>query len=145
MGWKTFGKVSLKDDGPFEKKPALCAFGCMPGHPHKQTGLDNEGFFRYRNKKRRGVSFLCMGTCAAEGETPAKIRVELADTKSMGEQQAFATADVTVDSREWKKYQVILKPEVTNPKAILRIFLASRQTVRFGTYFPFPGRYLART
>lgn len=65
----------------------------------------------------------------AEGETPAKIRVELADTKSMGEQQAFATADVTVDSREWKKYQVILKPEVTNPKAILRIFLASRQTV----------------
>ena len=55
--------------------------------------------------------------------------MELADTKSMGEQQAFATADVTVDSREWKKYQVILKPEVTNPKAILRIFLASRQTV----------------
>ena len=65
----------------------------------------------------------------AEGETPAKIRVELADTKSMGEQQAFATADVTVDSREWKKYQVILKPEMTNPKAILRVFLASRQTV----------------
>lgn len=28
-----------------------------------------------------------------------------------------------------EKYQVILKPEVTNPKAILRIFLASRQTV----------------
>lgn len=62
-------------------------------------------------------------------ETPAKIRVELADTKSMNEQQAFVAADVTVDSKEWKKYQVILKPEVTNPKAILRIFLASRQTV----------------
>lgn len=98
------------------------------GHPHKQTGLDNEGFFGIGIKKGAEYRFSVWAR-VAEGETPAKIRVELADTKSMGEQQAFATADVTVDSREWKKYQVILKPEVTNPKAILRIFLASRQTV----------------
>ena len=39
----------------------------------------------------------------AEGETPAKIRVELADTKSMNEQQAFVAADVTVDSKELGK------------------------------------------
>ena len=97
------------------------------GHPHKQTGLDNEGFFGIGIKKGAEYRFSVWAR-VAEGE-PAKIRVELADTKSMGEQQAFATADVTVDSREWKKYQVILKPEVTNPKAILRIFLASRQTV----------------
>ncbi|WP_417139831.1 alpha-L-arabinofuranosidase C-terminal domain-containing protein, partial [Phocaeicola sp.] len=98
------------------------------GHPHKQTGLDNEGFFGIGIKKGAEYRFSVWAR-VAEGETPAKIRVELADTKSMGEQQAFATADVTVDSREWKKYQVVLKPEMTNPKAILRIFLASRQTV----------------
>ena len=112
MGWKTFGKVSLKD----------------AGHPHKQTGLDNEGFFGIGIKKGAEYRFSVWAR-VAEGETPAKIRVELADTKSMNEQQAFVAADVTVDSKEWKKYQVILKPEVTNPKAILRIFLASRQTV----------------
>lgn len=126
MGWKTFGKVSLKDDGPFERNPHYVRLA-YAGHPHKQTGLDNEGFFGIGIKKGAEYRFSVWAR-VAEGE-PAKIRVELADTKSMGEQQAFATADVTVDSREWKKYQVILKPEVTNPKAILRIFLASRQTV----------------
>ena len=124
---KTFGKVSLKDDGPFERNPHYVRLA-YAGHPHKQTGLDNEGFFGIGIKKGAEYRFSVWAR-VAEGETPAKIRVELADTKSMGEQQAFATADVTVDSREWKKYQVILKPEVTNPKAILRIFLASRQTV----------------
>ena len=127
MGWKTFGKVSLKDDGPFERNPHYVRLA-YAGHPHKQTGLDNEGFFGIGIKKGAEYRFSVWAR-VAEGEPPAKIRVELADTKSMGEQQAFATADVTVDSREWKKYQVILKPEVTNPKAILRIFLASRQTV----------------
>ena len=127
MGWKTFGKVSLKDDGPFERNPHYVRLA-YAGHPHKQTGLDNEGFFGIGIKKGAEYRFSVWAR-VAEGETPAKIRVELADTKSMNEQQAFATADVTVDSKEWKKYQVILKPEVTNPKAILRIFLASRQTV----------------
>lgn len=127
MGWKTFGKVSLKDDGPFDRNPHYVRLA-YAGHPHKQTGLDNEGFFGIGIKKGAEYRFSVWAR-VAEGETPAKIRVELADTKSMGEQQAFATADVTVDSREWKKYQVILKPEMTNPKAILRVFLASRQTV----------------
>lgn len=127
MGWKTFGKVSLKDDGPFERNPHYVRLA-YAGHPHKQTGLDNEGFFGIGIKKGAEYRFSVWAR-VAEGETPAKIRVELVDTKSMNEQQAFATADVTVDSKEWKKYQVILKPEVTNPKAILRIFLTSRQTV----------------
>ena len=127
MGWKTFGKVSLKDDGPFDRNPHYVRLA-YAGHPHKQTGLDNEGFFGIGIKKGAEYRFSVWAR-VAEGETPAKIRVELADTKSMNEQQAFVAADVTVDSKEWKKYQVILKPEVTNPKAILRIFLASRQTV----------------
>lgn len=127
MGWKTFGKVSLKDDGPFERNPHYVRLA-YAGHPHKQTGLDNEGFFGIGIKKGAEYRFSVWAR-VAERETPAKIRVELADTKSMNEQQAFVAADVTVDSKEWKKYQVILKPEVTNPKAILRIFLASRQTV----------------
>lgn len=127
MGWKTFGKVSLKDDGPFERNPHYVRLA-YAGHPHKQTGLDNEGFFGIGVKKGEEYRFSVWAR-VPEGETTGKIRVELADTKSMGEQQAFAIADLTIDSKEWKKYQVILKPEVTNPKAILRIFLASSQTV----------------
>lgn len=127
MGWKTFGKVSLKDDGPFERNPHYVRLA-YAGHPHKQTGLDNEGFFGIGVKKGEEYRFSVWAR-VPEGEAPGKIRVELADTKSMGEQQAFVIADLTIDSKEWRKYQVILKPEVTNPKAILRIFLASSQTV----------------
>ena len=36
-----------------------------PGHAHKHTGLDNEGFFGIGVKKGRGVSFLCLGAFAA--------------------------------------------------------------------------------
>lgn len=127
MGWKTFGKVSLKDDGPFERNPHYVRLA-YAGHPHKQTGLDNEGFFGIGVKKGEEYRFSVWAR-VPEGDAASKIRVELADTKSMGEQQAFATAEVTVDSKDWKKYQVVLKSEVTNPKAILRIFLASPQTV----------------
>ena len=47
----------------------------------------------------------------------------------MGEHHAFATETLIIDSKEWKKYQVILKPGITDPKATLRIFLASKGTV----------------
>ena len=44
MGWKPFGKVSVRNDGPFEKNPHYVRLE-YAGHPHKHTGLDNEGYF----------------------------------------------------------------------------------------------------
>ena len=127
MGWKTFGKVTLMDDGPFEKNPHYVRLSYF-GHPHKQTGLDNEGFFGIGVKQGEEYRFSVWARTPDGGEE-GKIRVELVDTKSMGEQQAFATATLTVNSKEWKKYQVVLKPDVTHPKAELRIFLTSKSTV----------------
>ena len=126
MGWKTFGKVSLKDDGPFEKNPHYVRLA-YAGHDHKQTGLDNEGFFGIGVKAGEEYRFSVWARTPEGGE--GTIRVELVDTKSMGERQAFATAKLEINSKEWKKYQIILKPEVTNPKGVLRIFLASKTTV----------------
>ena len=126
MGWKTFGKVSLKDDGPFEKNPHYVRLA-YAGHDHKQTGLDNEGFFGIGVKAGEEYRFSVWARTPEGGE--GTIRVELVDTKSMGERQAFATAKLEINSKEWKKYQVILKPEVTNPKGVLRIFLTSKTTV----------------
>ena len=99
-----------------------------PGHPHKHTGLDNEGFFGIGVKAGEEYRFSVWARLP-QGGTSEKIRIELVDTKSMGEHHAFATETLTVDSKEWKKYQVILKPGVTDPKATLRIFLASKGTV----------------
>ena len=128
MGWKTFGNVTLQDDGPFERNPHYVRLA-DPGHPHKHTGLDNEGFFGIGVKAGEEYRFSLFGHVCPKAEHPKKIRIELVDTKSMGEHHAFATETLTIDSKEWKKYQVILKPGVTDPKATLRIFLASKGTV----------------
>ena len=127
MGWKSFGKVSLKDDGPFERNPHYVRLA-YSGHPHKQTGLDNEGFFGIGVKHGEEYRFSVWARIPEGGEA-GKIRVELVNTASKGERQAFATETLTIDSKEWKKYQVMLKPNVTDAKAVLRIFLASRPTV----------------
>ncbi len=44
MGWRQFGNVTLKDDGPFERNPHYVRLA-SPGHRHKHTGIENEGFF----------------------------------------------------------------------------------------------------
>ena len=127
MGWKSFGKVTVMDEGPFERNPHYVRLA-YAGHPHKQTGLDNEGFFGIGVSRDAEYRFSVWARIP-DGKEAGKIRVELVDTKSMGEQQAFAIATLDIDSKEWKKYQVVLKSPVTNPKAVLRIFLASPQTV----------------
>ena len=127
MGWKTYGKVSLMNDGPFERNPHYVRLS-NPGHAHKHTGLDNEGFFGIGVKKGEEYRFSVWARLP-QGSTKETLRIELVDTKSMGERQAFAAENLTINSNEWKKYQVILKSGITHPKSVLRIFLTSKGTV----------------
>lgn len=127
MGWNTYGKVTLMDDGPFERNPHYVRLS-DPGHGHKHTGLDNEGFFGIGVKKGEEYRFSVWARLP-QGSTKETLRIELVDTKSMGERQAFAAENLTINSNEWKKYQVILKSGITHPKSVLRIFLTSKGTV----------------
>ena len=120
MGWVTYGNVDLKDDGPFDRNPHYVRLG-DPGHGHKHTGLENEGFFGVSVKKGEKYRFSVWARTPDGGKS--SIRVELVDTKSMGETQVIATENITVDSKEWKKYQVILTPSETQKEGKLRIFL----------------------
>ncbi len=137
MGWKTFGKVLLKDDGPFQRNPHYVRLA-YAGHQHKQTGLDNEGFFGIGVKKGQEYRFSVWARIP-EGSKPGKIRVELVNTASAGEQQAFAAETLEIDTKEWKKYQVMLRPDITDAKAVLRIFLAAPQTVDLEHVSLFPA------
>ncbi len=127
MGWKTFGNVALLDDGPFEKNPHYVRLA-WPGHKEKSTGLDNEGYFGIGVEQGKAYRFSVWAR-TPEGDDAGKIRVELVDIHAMGEKQTMAKATVDITSGEWTKYQVELKPQVTNPKAVLRIFLEGKTTV----------------
>lgn len=127
MGWKTFGNVKLMDDGPFERNPHYVRLGDS-GHGHKHTGLENEGFFGIGVKQDAEYRFSVWARIPDGGDA-AKIRVEIVNPRSMGERHALATQRITIDSKEWKKYQVVLKSSVTEPKAILRLFLEGKKTI----------------
>lgn len=127
MGWKTFGAVELMDNGPFDKNPHYVRLSA-PNHTHKSTGLENEGFFGIGVKQGEEYRFSVWARIP-NGDESARIRVELVDTKSMGENHAFASGKVVVNSGEWKKYQILLKATQTNPKAALRIFLEGAEAV----------------
>lgn len=127
MGWKTFGHVTLKDDGPFERNPHYVRLA-YPGHDHKRTGLENEGFFGIGVKAGEEYRFSVWARLP-EGASSEKIRIEMVKPNTNAERHAFASQELTIDSKEWKKYQVILKPTQTEDKSTLRIFLASKGTI----------------
>lgn len=121
MGWEIFGHVDLKNDGPFERNPHYVRLS-NPGHPHKWTGIENEGFFGVSFKAGEEYRFSVWARVPDGGSS--KIRVELVDTKAMGETQTMTQQEITIDSKEWKKYTVILKPETSVTKGKFRIFLS---------------------
>lgn len=125
MGWETYGKVTLKNDGPFERNPHYARLE-HPGHDHKRTGMQNEGFFGIGVEKDKEYRF---SVWARKLNGNSKIRIQLIDPSSMGEHQAVASQDLEILSKEWEKYELLLKPNETNAKLKLRIFLESANPV----------------
>ena len=126
MGWKKFGNVNLKDDGPFNKNPHYIRVG-YSGHSDKFSGVENEGFFGIGYKKGDEYRFSVWAR-VPEGGT-GKIRVMLCDPSTMDERQQFTEQEVTIDSKEWKKYTVVLKSSKTVDKGTLRVMLSRGSAV----------------
>ena len=125
MGWETYGNVVIKNDGPFERNPHYVHLS-YAGHDHKHTGLQNEGFFGVAVDKNKEYRFSVWAR-ATEGNS--KISVELVDVSSNGEIQAFVSQELSIDSKEWKKYEIVLESPETHMESKLRIFLKSNNPV----------------
>ncbi len=120
MGWNTFGKVSVESGGPFENNPHYVRLK-YSGHDHMHTGLENEGFFGVSVKAGEVYNFSVWAR--AQGIYPKEsIRVEIVGANS----QVITSQNLEVDSKEWKKYSLELKPGKTDAKAVLRIFFTSK-------------------
>lgn len=119
MGWQSFGNVTVKDDGPFERCPHYVRLS-YAGHTDRRTGLVNEGYFGIGVLKGEDYRFTVWAR-ASKGS--GQIRVQLIDPSSMDERQDFVTVKVPVTSTDWKKYEVVISSPKTDNKAQLRIFL----------------------
>ncbi len=120
MGWHAFGKVSIQNDGPFERNPHYVRLSSA-GHSDWWTGLQNEGFFGIGLHQDAKYRFSVWARVPNGGEQ--KLRVQLIDQNTMEEHQEFESQDITVNNKEWKKYTLTLRSNRTIAKANLRIFL----------------------
>ncbi len=136
QGWSAGGKLEVKDDGPFDRNPHYVRL-LYPGHPQKHTAMQNDGFFGIGLKKGEQYRFSVWARTPKGGT--GTLGIEFIDKASMEEVQASAYAQVTVDSKEWKKYEVVMTSGVTDPKASLRIFLEGPTTVDIEHVSLFPA------
>ena len=141
--WVTFGDVTVQNDGPFERNPHYVRLASA-GHNDKHTGLENEGFFGVSYVKGEEYRFSVWAR-SPQGK-PAKIRVELENPASMDNSQVNAKQEITVDSKEWKKYEVTLKPDKSCKKGKLRIPHKTRHhTRRPRAHIAFPSKNIQRS
>lgn len=133
MGWYTFGKVEVTKNNPlFDRNPNYVILS-DPGHAHKRTGIENEGFRGMGFKKDATYRFSVWAkNINVTGDQ--KIRVELLDPRS----NIIGSEEVTINSSDWKKYQVTLTSKVTEEKGRLRIFLASQGSIALEHVSLFP-------
>lgn len=124
MGWTVFGNVTLRDDGPFERNPHYVRLGGS-GHAAKWTGLQNEGFFGIGLKRDAEYRFSVWARVPEGGK--AKLLVQFIDQSSQNEHQEFAQQTVTIDSREWTNYEVVMRSPLTIDNAQLRLFLSDER------------------
>ena len=131
MGWQSFGRVEVKNNGPFERCPHYVVLS-DPGHRDRRTGLVNEGYFGIGVKKGEQYRFSVWAKVqgqGAGGKGQAAIRVQLIDENSMGEHQEFVEKKLDVTSTEWKKYTITLTSTKTMKHAKLRLFLHGPNSV----------------
>ena len=127
MGWNVFGKVEVRNDGPFDQNPHYVRLG-FTGHNDKRTGLENEGFFGIGVKQNEPYRFSVWARIP-QGSKAASLRIELVDPTTYEENHPFAQAVIQVESGTWKQYTVTLQPRKTVAKARLRVFNTTTETV----------------
>src|SRR5574344_1030478 len=81
MGWDSFGKVEVRDDGPFAHCPHYVRL-MDAGHHEKHTGLDNKGYFGIGVKQNNTYRF-SVWSRLPNGDAQGKLLIELVDTKSL--------------------------------------------------------------
>ncbi|MCR4994498.1 MAG: carbohydrate binding domain-containing protein [Bacteroidales bacterium] len=124
MGWQAFGKVEILNDGPFDKNPHYARLSSM-GHRDLWTGLQNEGFFGIGLEE--GAEYRFSVWARVPDGKAQYLWIQFVDQNTMAEHQEFTNTDLKIDSREWKKYSVVIKSPRTIERAQLRLFLCNER------------------
>lgn len=132
MGWRAFGKFEIRsDNAPFPRNPHYVRLSSA-GHSEKHTGLENEGFRGIGLNQNAEYRFSVWARCAAT--SGQKIRIELISSSNT----IIEKKEITIDSKDWKKLDIILKSSQQDAHASLRIYLISEGPVDLDHISLFP-------
>ncbi|WP_029902796.1 alpha-L-arabinofuranosidase C-terminal domain-containing protein [Prevotella sp. 10(H)] len=133
MGWYTFGKVEVKkDNSPFDRNPNYLVLSAS-GHTHKHTGIENEGFRGIGFKKDATYRFSVWAK-KINGNEDQKIRVEFINSKN----NIIGSQELTINSSDWKKYEMVIPAKDTEEKGRLRVFFTSKGSIAIDHVSLFP-------
>ncbi len=124
-GWTISGKVSLRNDGPFDRNPHYVRLA-PSGHRDKHTMIENEGFFGIGIKANQEYRFSVWAR-VPDGGT-AKLWIDLVENATMRDDQKIGNAGLDITGKDWKKYTVVLKAKRSFDKAHLRVWGDSKVT-----------------
>lgn len=123
MGWNSFGRVTVNDDGPFENNPHYVTLSSA-GHQEKHTGIENEGYFGMSFVKDADYKF----SVWARSRGNARLEIQLVDPAADNESVTVAKGFIEVSCPQWTKYSLVLRSERNVSDGTLRVFLPKPDT-----------------
>ena len=96
QGWKAFGRVTVRNDGPFARCPHYVRLS-DPGHPHRWTGIENEGFFGIGVREGETCRFSVWARVPDGGSS--RLRIDLDNPASPGEKHYLCRDTLTVSGK----------------------------------------------
>jgi alpha-L-arabinofuranosidase len=133
MGWNIFGKVEVRNDNPlFDRNPTYLVLS-NPGHDHKRTGMENEGFRGIGFKENATYRFSVWGK-KVSGEGDQKIRVEFINAKN----NVIGSQELSILSSDWEKHEMVMTAKATEAHGRLRIFFSGKGSIAIDHVSLFP-------
>ncbi|MBQ1952502.1 MAG: carbohydrate binding domain-containing protein, partial [Alistipes sp.] len=119
-GWQLFGRVELRNDGPFERNPNYMRLR-YSGHRDIHTGIENEGFFGIALKE--GAEYRFSVWARTEGEGDQLISLNIVSDNTELEDMVIKRVPLSITSPEWSKYEVVFTAPATLKKGRVRLIL----------------------
>lgn len=120
MGWRTFGKVEVLTDGPFERNPHYLRLR-HSGHRDIHTGVENEGYFGIAFKAGEKYRFSLWARTIKQGEQQISVNI-ISDDPSL-ENTVIHSTPIRITSTEWQRYEATFEAPTTLAKGAVRIYL----------------------
>ncbi len=119
MGWESFGGVTVHEENPcFDRNPRYVRLSYTT--ELNTTGLENRGFSGIGLKAGEKYRFSLYGR--SRGEAPVILLIQLVSRGN----DILNTREITIEGKEWQKYEAELTATATDAQARLRILVKER-------------------